>query len=173
MWSKGLGEDLFFIQKLNHSWQHRGLDCHRANMWWSLLEISWRSFFSFNEEHENKFETERCTENFQAKFDEMEMLEQVLTKGAFVAARHRVCCSEAGRKTWMDIEHHAVLHNCCTTYGQSWHSSATTCIQKCWSNESWLAWRWESSPSISTNVNTAGNGWKHYYQPPFGGAVKV
>ena len=78
-------------------------------MWWSLLEISWRSFFSFSEENENKFETERCTENFQAKFDEMEMLEQVLTKSAFVAARHRVCCSEAGRKTWMDIEHHAVL----------------------------------------------------------------
>lgn len=65
--------------------------------------------FLFNEENDKKFETERCTENFQAKFDEMEMLEQVLTKGAYVAARHRVCCSEAGRKPWMDIEHHAVL----------------------------------------------------------------
>ena len=44
-------------------------------MWWSLLEISWRSLFfamkKHDEENENKFETERCTENIQAKFDEM------------------------------------------------------------------------------------------------------
>ena len=35
-------------------------------MWWSLLEISWRSLFfamkKHDEENEKKFETERCTE---------------------------------------------------------------------------------------------------------------
>lgn len=111
-------------------------------MWWSLLEISWRSFFSFNEENENKFETERCTENFQAKFDEMEMLEQVLTKGAYVAARHRVCCSEAGSNKLLaarlvdivDMEKKHAVHGI-----ENLH------------------------PPLVLNVSTAGLGWKKCY----------